>query len=111
MKDAIFQRVREFLKIRRFSVNELSGVLKMRPSTLAGKLNGSRDLDAETIVLILEAFPKLSAEWLMRGEGPMEISEAVADAELQAVCIDQAKEIYQLRQRIAELEKDNKSRT
>ena len=83
-------------------------MLNMRPSTLGGKLNGSRELDLLTLESIIIKFSSLSSEWLLRGVGPMEITDSTPDPELKAVCIDQAKEIYRLKQRIAELEGEKK---
>ena len=40
----------------------------------------------------------------------MEYNSSTSDAELQAVCIDQAKEIYRLKLRVAELEGEKKDR-
>ena len=105
MESPIYQRVKLFIKSKHFSVSELADMLNMKPSTLGGKLNGSRELDLLTLESIIIKFSSLSAEWLLRGDGPMEITESTPDPELKAVCIDQAKEIYRLKQRIAELEK------
>ena len=105
MESPIYQRVKLFIKSKHFSVSELADMLNMKPSTLGGKLNGSRELDLLTLESIIIKFSSLSAEWLLRGDGPMEITEFTPDPELKAVCIDQAKEIYRLKQRIAELEK------
>lgn len=44
------------------------GVLQ---KTLWLQLNGQRKLSLETVNAILEAFPDISAEWLMRGTGGM----------------------------------------
>lgn len=65
-------------------------------------------LSAELLGGILRVFPELSAEWLLRGTGPVE--GVVQDAELRAVCIDQAKEILRLKLRVAELEGEKKDR-
>ena len=110
IESPIYQRVKQFVKIKRLTVAELASMLNIKPSTLGGKLNGSRDLDIDTLELISIKFSTLSAEWLLRGVGPMELTEPTPDPELKAVCIDQAKEIYQLKQRIAELEREKKDR-
>lgn len=110
MESPIYQRVRLYLKSNRFSITELAESLQMKQSTLGGKLNGSRELDIETLEAIMGKFPMLSAEWLFRGTEPMERKEGAHDPELQEVCIEQAKEIYRLKQRIAELESSKKHR-
>lgn len=39
--------------------------------TLWNQLNGKRKLSLETVVAIIENFPDISTEWLMRGTGSM----------------------------------------
>lgn len=43
----------------------------LRQNTLSNQLNGIRELSLSTIMAILESFPEISAEWLMRGVGEM----------------------------------------
>jgi transcriptional regulator with XRE-family HTH domain len=108
MESPVVQRIRNYLKIQRFSIQQIADKLNMKPSTLGGKLNGSRELDIDTLESMVFAFPELSTEWLLRGTEPMEHTALTPDPELQAVCIEQAKEIYRLKQRIAELEEPKK---
>ena len=108
MESPIFQRIRQYLKFKRISVTELSDVLKMKPSTLGGQLNGSRKLDIDALTAIIDSYPTLSVEWLFRGGEIMENMDLTPDPELKAVCIDQAKEIYRLKMRLAELEGEKK---
>lgn len=110
MEKAVIQRINRFLRYSNFTTQMLAECISMNKSTLAGKLNGARGLDIETLEAIMEKFPLLSAEWVLRGKEPMELREPTPDPELKAVCIDQAKEIYQLKQRIAELEREKKDR-
>ena len=42
---------------------------------ITGQINGTRNITAETIGRVLETFPDISAEWLLRGEGNMYKSE------------------------------------
>ena len=39
--------------------------------TLWGQLNGKRKLSLDSVLAILNSYPELSAEWLMRGTGEM----------------------------------------
>lgn len=71
MEDVIIQRIREFLKKQKLTIRELSKVIDMHENTLSCKFNGIRSMDLLTMCKILEAFPDLSAEWLLRGEGDM----------------------------------------
>lgn len=109
MQDAIVQRIRTFITLNRWSVNSLSKAINVPQMTLNRQLSGVSSLSVETIAAILTTFPLLSAEWLLRGDGPMEISGTAADAELQEVCIDLTKENYKLRKRLAELEMQHRN--
>jgi len=40
-------------------------------STIGRQLKGERPINLDTITSILNSYPDVSAEWLMRGEGPM----------------------------------------
>lgn len=103
MEGEVIQRIRGYLRTNDLSVSKLASMLKMNSSTLSGKINGNRGLDLETVCSILELFPDLSAEWLLRGNSSPTISGSI-DTELQETCIEQAKEIMRLKKRIAELE-------
>lgn len=108
MENDVRQRVMSFLKAKRISVNALSKEVNLKQNTLNCQLNGSAPLSFATISALVNEYHELSTEWLLRGVGPMEITEPISDQELRAVCIDQAKEIYRLKQRIAELEQPKK---
>ena len=108
MEITVTQRINKFLRFSNFTVQMLAESINMNKNTLAGKLNGSRGLDIETLVAILRKFPLLSAEWLLRGVEPMERTESTSDSELKAMYIEQGREIYRLKQRIAELEGEKK---
>ena len=108
MDCSVNQRIKDYLAEKRWTVNQLSKAIDLSQPTVSRQIAGSVTLGAELIGGILRVFPELSAEWLLRGTGKME-SEAL-DAELRAVCIDQAKEILRLKQRIAELEGEKKDR-
>lgn len=71
MEEIVAQRVRELMKKKRFSIKDLASKLDMGESNLSNKLNNIRKIDVSTICVLLEAFPDLSAEWLLRGEGDM----------------------------------------
>jgi len=110
MEKDVTQRVNKFVRVSNLTIQMLAESINMNRNTLAGKLNGSRGMDIDTLEAIMKKFPLLSAEWLLRGIEPMERNDTAPDPELKAVCIDQAKEIYKLKQRIAELEGEKKER-
>lgn len=60
------------LSTRAFALN-----CGIRQNTLSNQLNGMRELSLSTVMAILSAYPEVSSNWLMRGEGDMFKSEAV----------------------------------
>ena len=109
MENAVPQRIREVLTKKRWTTNQLSKELGISQPTVSRQLAGSVALSSDLICGVLNVFKEVSAEWLIRGEGAME-KGPVSDPELQEVCVDQAKEIVRLKQRIAELEGEKKDR-
>ena len=71
MENLITQSVREFLSCNSISINSLAKQINVAQATLNPQLRGDRTLAANIVVKILEAFPGISAEWLLRGEGEM----------------------------------------
>ena len=71
MENLITQMVREFLSYNSISINSLAKQINVAQATLNPQLRGDRTLAANIVVKILEAFPDISAEWLLRGEGEM----------------------------------------
>lgn len=76
MEDGVTQRVREFLESIHLTVNGLSRVINIGQPTLSKQMKeGGCGVSLTTIVLLLGAYPDLSAEWLLRGEGDMKKGE------------------------------------
>jgi hypothetical protein len=76
MKNAVTQRVIEVLEIKNITPNALADKLGMYQQTISKQLreDGS-GVSLTTVVGMLELFPDLSAEWLLRGEGDMKKGE------------------------------------
>ena len=110
MEISVNQRIKEFLIFKRISINALCKELNLKQSTINSQLKGTATLSIESVLPIIKAFPSLSTEWLFRGSGKMELSDAPDDPELKAVCIEQAKEIYRLKLKVSELEGEKKDR-
>lgn len=79
MEVTIYQRVKCVLEDKSISVNALSKQINVAQATLNPQLRGDRTLAANIVEKILDAFPDVSAEWLMRGVGTM--YHKVGDAE------------------------------
>ena len=71
-KMAINDRIRQAVDQSEYrSVNAFSKAIGVAQTTLSGCTNGGKDPRSSLLVAILGGLPDLSAEWLMRGEGPM----------------------------------------
>lgn len=71
------ERVNELLISQSLSVRKLSEQIGVQQKTLNNQVSVSNpaSLTLETILLILERFPNLSTEWLLRGNGSMFLDE------------------------------------
>lgn len=76
------ERVNELLISQSLSVRKLSEQIGVPQKTLNNQVSVSNPalLTLETILLILERFPNLSTEWLLRGNGNMFLNEEEGDS-------------------------------
>ena len=80
METTIYQRVKLVLEDKSISVNALSKQINVAQATLNPQLRGDRTLAANIVAKILDAFPDVSAEWLMRGVGTMYSNQDADDS-------------------------------
>ena len=71
----IKQRVLDALNECKVSVNKLAASFGARQTTLNDQINGSSKISAATLLALAEFCPDVSAEWLLRGNGDMLISQ------------------------------------
>ena len=67
----MLSRIKELISETNLSVRAFALRCGMRQQTFDMQIKGSRGISIETISAILTAFPYVSAEWLLRGEGDM----------------------------------------
>lgn len=108
MENTVPQRVKRILSEKRWTTNQLSKALEISQPTVSRQISGSVALSADLVCGVLSVFPDVSAEWLMRGTGPMLLDGSGPDPELKEICIKQTREIYRLRQRLDEYEQPKK---
>ena len=83
MEDIVTQRVNEFRQGKQLSILALSKVLEMNQTTLNKQLKEDGcGVQVSTLVKILSAYPELSAEWLLRGDGEMKKGESYPDTKI-----------------------------
>lgn len=71
MEKNVYERIQTLLRKKRISANELAKTIGVSSTNVYGYLNGSSKAPMSFVVSVLESFPDLSAEWLLRGEGEM----------------------------------------
>lgn len=78
------ERVNELLISQSLSVRKLSEQIGVPQKTLNNQVNVSNPalLTLETILLILERFPNVSTEWLLRGNGNMFLDDKESSSDI-----------------------------
>jgi len=71
MEIAVKERIREMLLRKESNPTKLAKEYSVNQKTLNNQINSSIQLSVSTILLILNAYPDISAEWLLRGDGDM----------------------------------------
>lgn len=71
MKDAIRQRIKDVLSAKDSNPTKFSSGDTAMQKRLSRQLNSGATITFETISSILDSFPDVSAEWLLRGRGNM----------------------------------------
>lgn len=79
----IIERLEAVRRHYDLSGRKLADRLGQRPSTVINYLNGTQAPKLEFIENILDLFPEVSAEWLIRGQGAMLIVDQPDVAELK----------------------------
>ena len=102
-KKKLRERISAFMDKEGLSVNSLAKKIDMQTRTLNNQLKTETAISALTLLEILFHFPDLSAEWLLRGEGPMYNTQESIEYGLRDVIKRQQREIDGLYERIEEL--------
>jgi plasmid maintenance system antidote protein VapI len=64
-------RITKLIESTGLNPTSFAAKIGVQQMTLWGQLNGKRKLSLESVLAILNSYPELSAEWLMRGTGDM----------------------------------------
>ena len=111
----IRKRLKDILLHYNETLNSISSDNAMQ-TRLTRQVNGGASITYETILRFLEIFPEVSAEWLLRGKGEMNLSdnlppiigdESENDLDTHAKLAHATKEIDILHQEIAALKENN----
>lgn len=64
-------RILKLIESTGLNPTSFAAKIGVQQMTLWGQLNGKRKLSLDSVLAILNSYPELSAEWLMRGTGEM----------------------------------------
>ena len=71
----MLNRIAKLIESTGLNPTSFAAKIGVQQMTLWGQLNGRRKLSLDTVEAILDTFPDISAEWLMRGAGSMKGNE------------------------------------
>lgn len=71
MKDDVLQRVKTICELKSASETQFAKLIGAKQKTINQQLRGDVQLSLSVLLLIIEAFPDISTEWLLRGSGEM----------------------------------------
>ena len=71
MEKQIYQRITDYIRMKRIKPAELARILGISSTNVYGYLQGTSKAPMSFVALFLESFPDVSAEWLLRGNGEM----------------------------------------
>lgn len=69
--DGINERIKQFFTGKGLNLSEVERTCGFKPQTFSTSIRRGSVLGVDKIVAILTAYPDISVEWLMRGEGEM----------------------------------------
>lgn len=117
MKEIILEKIRRIQQNEKMSVTAFAKKIGMDQVTVNNQFLGKRSLSLDTVINVVNAFPGVSAEWLLRDIGEMdEQSSIIKENErlksmtgtisiLTDTIQEKERTIAALQARIAELEK------
>lgn len=116
MKDSMLERLKDVISTKSSSILDFSNKIGVPQTTLNNQIKSPRGISVSVILLTLNTFPDISAEWLLRGKGEMILSdnlppilgdESENDLDTHAKLAQATKEIDILHQEISILKEKN----
>lgn len=77
--EELVERINKIREYKGLTGKALSDEIGMKYSTMNNYLNGNQDPTVPFLMRILDKYPDVSAEWLMRGEGAMIKKKSMED--------------------------------
>ena len=101
----MIERINELMRKEGMSELQFAKRIGVPQSSVNGYLSGKNTPPTKFLTSVITEFSDVSAEWLMRGEGPMYISDIPTDSDTDEV-LDLKAEVTRLRAELAELREE-----
>ena len=75
MKETMLERFKTVISENSKSVTDFCKIINVAQTTLSNQLQSTRGISIDVVLLTLDSFPNISAEWLLRGKGEMLLTE------------------------------------
>lgn len=108
MENDVKQRIKAVIDKKSTSVYSFSREVGIKQTTISDYLNNGKTPSWAVIRGIIATYSDISVEWLLRGKGPMFISDIPTDSDTDEV-LDLKAEITRLRAELAELREENET--
>lgn len=115
--EKIFSRIRELVAQEGITIGALERAIGASKGVLSRAMNNGTDIQSKWLLAIVENYPRLSADWLLRGQGEMMINDGTGEApsaapeaytaeieRLQRIIDKKDKEIKELSREVGKLE-------
>lgn len=109
MKKDVLERIKSFINHSSLSKSAFASSIKMEQTTVNNQLLGKRSISIDLILSILEAYPDISSEWLLRGTGTMlKENNSYYPSALGEESNNYSVSVQELKEKIISLEAENK---
>ena len=76
IEKTLTERFKELISTKSASVLDFSRLIGVAQTTLNSQLSSAKGISTSVILLTLDAFPDVSAEWLLHGKGEMLVASS-----------------------------------
>ena len=71
LEKKVYERINQLMEKERITPRKLAETIGVGPQSVYNYLTGKQKAPMSFVMMILESFPDVSAEWLIRGNGEM----------------------------------------
>lgn len=71
LEKKVYERINQLIEKERITPRKLAETIGVGPQSVYNYLTGKQKAPMSFVMMILESFPDVSAEWLIRGNGEM----------------------------------------